>query len=177
MLRCLTLYQPWASLVAIGAKRIETRNWPTSHRGEIAIHASKRWTKEETWLTLSMPFATALGAEARWPALLKPNSSPILPLGAIVAVARLVDVLSTDYISLSHGRLTSSVYDDDDGYFPCGEHERYFGDFSPGRYAWLLTNVRRLATPVPAKGAYMLWQADPAVESDVRAQLAEAPHA
>jgi hypothetical protein len=35
----LTLTQPWATLVAIGAKRIETRSWPTRYRGLLAIHA------------------------------------------------------------------------------------------------------------------------------------------
>lgn len=42
-MRALTLWQPWASLVAIGAKTIETRSWPApaSAVGErIAIHAA-----------------------------------------------------------------------------------------------------------------------------------------
>lgn len=38
----LTLWQPWASLIALGAKTIETRGWSTSHRGRIAIHAAGR---------------------------------------------------------------------------------------------------------------------------------------
>src|SRR3954451_22243677 len=37
----LTLTQPWATLVAIGAKQIETRSWGTSYRGWLAIHAAK----------------------------------------------------------------------------------------------------------------------------------------
>lgn len=37
----LSLTQPWATLVAIGAKRIETRIWATSYRGPLAIHAAK----------------------------------------------------------------------------------------------------------------------------------------
>ena len=32
---CLTLHQPWASLVVYGIKRIEGRNWPTKHRGKL----------------------------------------------------------------------------------------------------------------------------------------------
>lgn len=38
----LTLWQPWASLVALGVKTIETRSWATKHRGRIAIHAAGR---------------------------------------------------------------------------------------------------------------------------------------
>lgn len=36
----LTIHQPWAHLIAIGRKTIETRTWLTAHRGPLAIHAS-----------------------------------------------------------------------------------------------------------------------------------------
>lgn len=42
MLKAISLWQPWASLMTIGAKQNETRSWPTSHRGLLAIHAAKR---------------------------------------------------------------------------------------------------------------------------------------
>ena len=35
-----------------------------------------------------------------------------------------------------------------------------FGDFSPGRFAWVLGGICPLAAPVPAKGALSLWQWD-----------------
>src|ERR1051325_5993743 len=40
-MKALTLTQPWATLIAIGAKRIETRSWSTDYHGQIAIHAAK----------------------------------------------------------------------------------------------------------------------------------------
>ena len=40
-MKAITLTQPWATLIAIGAKRIETRSWRTNYRGPLAIHASK----------------------------------------------------------------------------------------------------------------------------------------
>lgn len=39
MLKAITLWEPWASLMAIGAKKNETRGCWTKHRGDIAIHA------------------------------------------------------------------------------------------------------------------------------------------
>jgi hypothetical protein len=39
--KALTLTQPWATLIAVGAKRIETRSWATDYHGQIAIHAAK----------------------------------------------------------------------------------------------------------------------------------------
>ena len=32
-MKCISLIQPWASLVLFGEKRIETRNWSTTHCG------------------------------------------------------------------------------------------------------------------------------------------------
>jgi len=37
--KVLTLHQPWASLIAIGVKTMETRSWSTSYRGPLTIHA------------------------------------------------------------------------------------------------------------------------------------------
>ncbi len=38
-MKALTLYQPWASLIADGRKRVETRPRGLSYRGLLAIHA------------------------------------------------------------------------------------------------------------------------------------------
>lgn len=41
-MKAITLYEPWASLMAIGAKVNETRPSRTRHRGDICIHAAQR---------------------------------------------------------------------------------------------------------------------------------------
>lgn len=75
-MRVIALLQPWASLVALGHKRIETRSWPTTYTGPVAIHASKGWT------AANRLFAEEERALGRLPAQ--------LPFGAIVAVATLI---------------------------------------------------------------------------------------
>ena len=47
-MKALSLWQPWASLVALRVKTIETRSWSTSYRGPLAIHAAKRPVREKT---------------------------------------------------------------------------------------------------------------------------------
>ena len=37
LMKALTVYQPWASLIALGEKKIETRSWPTNYRGPLAL--------------------------------------------------------------------------------------------------------------------------------------------
>jgi len=38
-MKCLSIRQPWAWLVCVGAKTVENRTWNATHRGCIAIHA------------------------------------------------------------------------------------------------------------------------------------------
>ena len=48
-MKALTLTQPWASLMELGQKEVETRSWYTGYRGELVIHAAKgfpKWAKE-----------------------------------------------------------------------------------------------------------------------------------
>lgn len=39
---CMSMHQPWASLLVAGIKRVEGRNWPTDHRGRLWIAATAR---------------------------------------------------------------------------------------------------------------------------------------
>ena len=45
-LKCLSLKQPYAYLLARGKKTIEIRKWNTSYRGKFLIHASKNTNYE-----------------------------------------------------------------------------------------------------------------------------------
>jgi hypothetical protein len=40
-MHAITLRQPWAFAVMMGAKAIENRTWNTSHRGPLVIHAGR----------------------------------------------------------------------------------------------------------------------------------------
>lgn len=45
---CLSMHQPWASLLVLGIKRVEGRTWYTSHRGRLWIAAAaKKPTPQE----------------------------------------------------------------------------------------------------------------------------------
>ena len=57
-MKALTLTQPWASLYLTPRKRIETRSWPTRHRGSLAIHAAKGWTLADRKLAFMAGYAT-----------------------------------------------------------------------------------------------------------------------
>lgn len=74
-MKCLTICQPYAHFIAItGEKRVENRDWYTSYRGQILIHAGK----SREWLR---PFGDSLPAS---------NMS----FGALIGVADLADCLN-----------------------------------------------------------------------------------
>ena len=168
-MKAITLTQPWATLVAIGAKQIETRGWRTSYRGKLAIHAAagygKGGARAHKALCGTEPFCSVLNAacKAHYDALNKSGGvlramaeSPFMPMGMIVATCELVDCQMIGV--LPSGDPAYMAYDE----FPpvlqaVQEPERSFGDYTAGRWAWILTNVRALPEPIPAKGALGLW--------------------
>jgi len=44
-MKAISLWQPWASAMAMGLKKNETRHWSTSYRGPLLIHAAKKKVK------------------------------------------------------------------------------------------------------------------------------------
>ncbi len=45
-MKALSIRQPWAWLIVHGHKPVENRSWPTTHRGDTLIHASKVFDEE-----------------------------------------------------------------------------------------------------------------------------------
>lgn len=168
-MRGLSLTQPWATLVAIGAKTIETRSWPTRYRGPIAIHAAKGFPTDDRYLCDRTPFRQALGrggyerpmapslgtTDPEYPATRFWPSA--LPLGAIVAVADLVECVATEQLA-AHQSVARA-------------EEMAFGDYSPGRWGFRLDNVRALPEPIPCRGALGLWD----VPAEIARQIGETP--
>src|SRR3954471_500905 len=149
----LTMTQPWATLVAIGQNSIETRSWSTRHRGALAIHAAKGFPRDARELCGISPYREVL-ARAGY------GDAAQLPRGEIIAVATLVDVMKFTRSTLKDIRARASR-----GEFP--PHEADFGDFSAGRYGWVLKDVVQLEEPVPAKGMLGLWELPARVEAAV----------
>jgi hypothetical protein len=132
-MKALTLYQPWATLIAIGVKKIETRSWSTEYRGSLAIHSSSKWQKEARLLLGRDPFFKVL-YEAGY------AYKEAHALGAIVAICELEACFP-----IHTGPLLLSA------------QEKAFGDYTPGRFMWMLDKVQKLEKPITVKGAQGLW--------------------
>lgn len=128
-MKALTLQQPWASLIAVGAKKMETRKWhPKENPGLLAIASSnKKPTRTQREMIAMKPFSTALGGvEAR--------------SGVLLAVVTVTGFTRTEEVS-------DEILD----------AEKDFGDFTPGRWAWSLGEVFPLERPIHVSGALNLW--------------------
>lgn len=139
-MKALSLKQPWATLIAVGAKHIETRSWSTTYRGPLAIHASKSISLAEASLCCEEAFRGALETGSYWFDGTYKRNPFRLPLSAVIAIAMLVDVRQIT---------TSNIP---------GEPERSFGAYAPGRYAWMLCDILSLLEPFPARGSLGLWE-------------------
>lgn len=136
-MRCISLWQPWASLWCSGRKVHETRHWPTSHRGWLAVHAAKKNVCSAIEKNAAVAedgdvdaFLDLLRDEygAHW--------APDLPRGAIIGVVNIVDCVSTEKVIWA----------------PAEFDDRLCGDFSEGRFAWRRSEFRLLPEPIPYKG-------------------------
>ncbi len=127
-MRVLTLTQPWATLMALGLKRIETRSWRTHYRGPLAIHAAKGFPPQARRLTDEERFRGQLPAD--------------LPFGAILCTVELVDCQPTE--SVAPGLVgPERLYGD----YTFG---RWAWLFRPD-------SLRVLEAPISARGALGLW--------------------
>jgi hypothetical protein len=151
--KAISLQQPWATLVAMGLKQVETRSWSTKHRGRLAIHATKKLPG--SW----HPFRDEHFIEALEPACgLNEFGVPDLsklPTGAVVAFVDVLDVIDTveqvdaleEFVAIGDMDARELA------------RELAFGDFTPGRFAWVLGHVTPLRPPGFAfRGAQRLWE-------------------
>lgn len=137
-MKALTIIQPWASLIAWGEKKYETRHWkPTSmKKGDLlTIHAGKQFGKEELAYCNGERFRSVLLQHG-----ISIVTRDNMPRGAVIAIAELVAVFRTEDIVR-----TLSM------------QERAFGNYGPRRYAWELKIICKLPEPISCAGEQSLW--------------------
>lgn len=147
-MKTLTLTQPWASLVVDGDKQIETRSWKTDYRGPLAIHASKSMT-QDAWDVVA--------------ALRQRNR--IIDTKERGMILGLVDLVGCVEITNAIYRLSTNSdvqlrWPSSDRIWTLTQRERDYGDYTPGRFAWLLSQPIRYSRPIAALGRLGLWESE-----------------
>lgn len=151
--KVLSLLQPWASLVPAGHKRIETRSWNTKYRGELLIHASVG--KKAIHRSINLDF------QQQFFDLNLPKYEE-LPFGAIIGKVNLIETFPTEKLLALKNNLYGPTRPEfrnvnSEIIWKVTEEEEAFGDYTPGRFGWLLSEPEIFETPIPAKGQLGIW--------------------
>lgn len=136
IVKALTVRQPWATAIADGHKLVENRSqgFPKRYRGDLAIHTARTWSER------GRHDARILAAYGRSPSVLR-------DLGCVIAVVEVVDI---------HAACDCCAPWGEQSYPPANAEQR-----PPGVVTHIvMENVRKLARPLPARGALGLWTPD-----------------
>lgn len=128
-MKVITLIQPWATLVALGEKKIETRSWSTNFRGRIAIHAGKKIDRS----VFGQPYYLEV--------FQKYSITPAnIITSSIIATCRIGDVKRTE-------ELIDKI----------SNQEFAFGNYEPNRYGWILDDLNLIKPIEGVKGMLGFW--------------------
>lgn len=135
-MKAFTAYQPFALAIVAGIKPHETRPRRTKIRGRVAVHAGikgldavlKGRSEEDREKIITLQHQP-------------PFIDNVLYRGGIVGTVEIVDCVPVE-----------EVVND------TTERERLLGDYSPGRFAWILKNPIMFEKPIPARGHQGWWE-------------------
>lgn len=169
-MKAISLWQPYASLIACGAKPFETRDWapPEAMIGKpIAICAAKKIDKDIVQFVEDLMYGQHpdggfdLAHKLDATMSLTPDSlmglfgMAVMPIGCVVATAVLDGAFQlgekSDLTARPAARVVKRMIS---RHVPECFTVRYddFGDYSPGRWAWLLRDIKPLNPPIPVRG-------------------------
>jgi hypothetical protein len=161
-MRVITLHEPWATLMALGHKTIETRGWPTDCRGDLAIHAAKtmpayaRDACRENRAIRQILTSWTAGTPAEGIIFRAPQK--YFPLGKILCVVEMV--MCRKMVVASDGGYTNWWDSIKSEASPSCDFaiEWDLGNWEDGRFAWITRNCRPLKNPIAATGKQGFWE-------------------
>lgn len=179
-LRVVTLTEPYATLMMLRAKRLETRsgNFARNYRGECAVQAAKGWPRLFRRLCALDPFYPVLRRhlarklDSDDPRLGRERIAELLEptLGHIIALGEIAGTFWTDGLMEANRQVLAQSL----GRVSVARKlnpqpvEEAFGDYGKGRLAIEFRQMRALRLPVPVVGNLGLWKASEAVAKAVR---------
>lgn len=141
-MKAYTVHQPYAYATVAGIKHYETRPQRTNIRGRVAVHAGKkRFTADGLFELLNREIAYGKIIETEYERGIENlKRATELVYGAVIGTVEIVDCVPVEEIADKMSTL-----------------ERALGDFSPGRFAWVLRNPIMFDKTIPARGQQGWW--------------------
>ncbi|NXD12873.1 TRIP4 protein, partial [Nothocercus nigrocapillus] len=95
---CLSMHQPWASLLVRGIKRVEGRTWYTSHRGRLWIAATAKRPSPQEISELEATYRMLLRKDVEFPS--------DYPSGCLLGCVDMTDCLSQEQFNEQYPELS-----------------------------------------------------------------------
>ncbi|NXI39168.1 TRIP4 protein, partial [Galbula dea] len=120
---CLSMHQPWASLLVRGIKRVEGRTWYTSHRGRLWIAATAKRPSPQEISELEATYRMLLQKDVEFPS--------DYPSGCLLGCVDVTDCLSQEQFSEQYPDLSQE---------------------SGSPFVFICTNPQEMVVKFPIKG-------------------------
>ncbi|KAG3262045.1 activating signal cointegrator 1 isoform X2 [Ictidomys tridecemlineatus] len=139
---CLSIHQPWASLLVRGIKRVEGRSWYTPHRGRLWIAATGKKPSPQEVSELQATYRLLRGKDVEFP-----ND---YPSGCLLGCVDLVDCLSQKQFKEQ---------------FPDISQE------SDSPFVFICKNPQEMIVKFPIKGNPKIWKLDSKIHQGAKKGL------
>ncbi|XP_062868859.1 activating signal cointegrator 1 isoform X2 [Trichomycterus rosablanca] len=139
---CLSMHQPWASLLTWGIKRVEGRTWYTSHRGRLWIaSAAKKPTSEEITEVETM-YRQIYKQDLQFP--------KDYPTGCLLGCVNMTDCLSQEQFREQYPQISEE---------------------SSSPFVFICTNPQELLVKFPMKGKHKIWKLEGRIHQSAKKGL------
>ncbi|XP_050651907.1 activating signal cointegrator 1 isoform X1 [Macaca thibetana thibetana] len=139
---CLSIHQPWASLLVRGIKRVEGRSWYTPHRGRLWIAATAKKPSPQEVSELQATYRLLRGKDVEFP-----ND---YPSGCLLGCVDLIDCLSQKQFKEQ---------------FPDISQE------SDSPFVFICKNPQEMVVKFPIKGNPKIWKLDSKIHQGAKKGL------
>ncbi|NXG16753.1 TRIP4 protein, partial [Grallaria varia] len=124
---CLSMHQPWASLLVRGIKRVEGRTWYTSHRGRLWIAATAKRPSPQDISELQATYRMLLPKDVEFPS--------DYPSGCLLGCVDVTDCLSQEQFQEQYPDLSQE---------------------SGSPFVFICTNPQEMVVKFPIKGKHKI---------------------
>nr|CDS27323.1 activating signal cointegrator 1 [Hymenolepis microstoma] len=138
---CLSMHQPWASLLVRGVKIHEGRSWYSAHRGPLWIAAAAKKPDEEEVRAIEAEYLRSRGVK-------RTDFPTSYPTGVLVGCVNVDEVLPQKEYRLK---------------YPDGE--------SKSSYVFVCSDPRELLIKLPMSGQHKIYRIDPHIHAAAKENL------
>lgn len=137
---CLSMWQPWASLLVYGIKRLEGRSWFSEHRGRLWIHAGSKPVESNLVEEIEQEYAHLKDS------IPFPES---YPTSALLGYIDVIGCPSNEELKTMKEHYKNMVEKDD-------EIEYWIHEDNESAYAFVCVNPKKLLLPFHMSGEHKI---------------------